>query len=69
MDDVEYPVLTFVLCMLAVPCRRRVTSLEQTYQSETAVDGEDEWIAASSYAANTGDAVTGAISFVNNQIL
>ncbi|DBA00394.1 TPA: hypothetical protein N0F65_012925 [Lagenidium giganteum] len=33
-----------------VPCRRRVTSLEQTYQSERPVEGEDEWVAASSYA-------------------
>uniref|UniRef100_M4BYE5 Uncharacterized protein n=1 Tax=Hyaloperonospora arabidopsidis (strain Emoy2) TaxID=559515 RepID=M4BYE5_HYAAE len=33
-----------------VPCRRRVTSLEQSYQAEEAVEGEDEWVAASSYA-------------------
>ncbi|KAL4102217.1 hypothetical protein PRIC1_005962 [Phytophthora ramorum] len=33
-----------------VPCRRRVTSLEQSYQTEEAVEGEDEWVAASSYA-------------------
>jgi ubiquitin-like-conjugating enzyme ATG3 len=31
-----------------------VTSLEQTYQTETAVEGEDEWVAASSYAADAG---------------
>lgn len=39
-----------------MPCRRRVTSLEQTYQTETAVEGEDEWVAASSYAADNGGA-------------
>jgi ubiquitin-like-conjugating enzyme ATG3 len=37
-----------------VPCRRRVTSLEQTYQTEEAVEGEDEWVAASSYANQDG---------------
>ncbi|KAJ0404369.1 hypothetical protein P43SY_001489 [Pythium insidiosum] len=36
-----------------VPCCRRVTALERTYQTERAVDGEDDWIAASSYAAMT----------------
>jgi ubiquitin-like-conjugating enzyme ATG3 len=33
-----------------VPCQRRVTSLELNYQTERPVEGEDEWIAASSYA-------------------
>ncbi|KAF1774177.1 Autophagy-related protein 3, C-terminal [Phytophthora cactorum] len=37
-----------------VPCRRRVTSLEQSYQAEEAVEGEDEWVAASSYATEGG---------------
>ncbi|KAG6583157.1 Autophagocytosis associated protein [Phytophthora cinnamomi] len=43
-----------------VPCRRRVTALEQSYQTEQAVEGEDDWVAAVSYA-NDGegaDAVT-----------
>ncbi|POM64876.1 Autophagocytosis associated protein, partial [Phytophthora palmivora] len=38
-----------------VPCRRRVTSLEQSYQTEDAVEGEDEWVAASSYATEGGN--------------
>ncbi|RLN61191.1 hypothetical protein BBP00_00005552 [Phytophthora kernoviae] len=37
-----------------VPCRRRVTSLEQSYQTEEAVDGEDGWVAAKSYATEGG---------------
>jgi ubiquitin-like-conjugating enzyme ATG3 len=37
-----------------VPCRRRVTALEQNYQSEQPVDGEDEWVAAQSYALQDG---------------
>ncbi|CAI5711801.1 unnamed protein product [Peronospora destructor] len=43
-----------------VPCRRRVTSLEQSYQTEEAVEGEDEWVAASSYAneGNSNNTVT-----------
>lgn len=43
-----------------VPCRRRVTSLEQSYQTEEAVEGEDEWVAASSYAqeSSSSDAIT-----------
>ncbi|TMW67278.1 hypothetical protein Poli38472_012394 [Pythium oligandrum] len=47
-----------------VPCRRRVTALDKTYQGETAVDGEDDWVAAQSYANENGahhaqDAATG----------
>uniref|UniRef100_K3X371 Autophagy-related protein 3 n=1 Tax=Globisporangium ultimum (strain ATCC 200006 / CBS 805.95 / DAOM BR144) TaxID=431595 RepID=K3X371_GLOUD len=43
-----------------VPCQRRVTSLELNYQTERAVEGEDEWVAASSYASNnTSDEVAG----------
>ncbi|GMF25722.1 unnamed protein product [Phytophthora lilii] len=41
-----------------VPCRRRVTALEQGYQAEEAVDGEDGWVAAASYAADGAAAVT-----------
>ncbi|KAL4156732.1 hypothetical protein PRNP1_005758 [Phytophthora ramorum] len=41
-----------------VPCRRRVTSLEQSYQTEEAVEGEDEWVAASSYATEGVNANT-----------
>ncbi|EEY60241.1 autophagocytosis associated protein, putative [Phytophthora infestans T30-4] len=37
-----------------VPCRRRVTSLEQSYQTEEAVEGEEGWVAASSYATEGG---------------
>lgn len=40
--------------MFLVPCRRRVTSLEQSYQTEEAVEGEDEWVVASSYANEGG---------------
>lgn len=36
-----------------VPCRQRVTSLDLHYQSERPVDGEDEWVAANSYANTT----------------
>ncbi|KAG1694627.1 hypothetical protein DVH05_021128 [Phytophthora capsici] len=39
-----------------VPCRRRVTALEQNYQTEEAVEGEDEWVTASSYATEGGNA-------------
>ncbi|TYZ67764.1 hypothetical protein PybrP1_009863 [[Pythium] brassicae (nom. inval.)] len=35
---------------------RRVTSLELNYQTERPVEGEDEWIAASSYASVGGGA-------------
>ncbi|OWZ03574.1 Autophagocytosis associated protein [Phytophthora megakarya] len=57
-----------------VPCRRRVTSLEQNYQMEEAVDGEDEWVAASSYTTEEGNpnAVTdlseemGEVSILDN---
>jgi ubiquitin-like-conjugating enzyme ATG3 len=46
-----------------VPCQRRVTSLELNYQTERPVEGEDEWIAASSYTiSGTGaSGVTGLV--------
>lgn len=36
-----------------VPCRRRVTSLEENYQTEEVVEGEDEWVATSSKTTGT----------------
>lgn len=52
-----------------VPCRRRVTALEQTYQTEQPIDGEEEWIAASSYAPeHSNDATVEALSDVIGHI-
>ncbi|KAK1931802.1 Autophagy-related protein 3 [Phytophthora citrophthora] len=49
-----------------VPCRRRVTSLEQNYQTEEAVEGEDEWVAASSYATEGGN--TNAVTDLSDEM-
>lgn len=51
-----------------VPCRRRVTSLDQSYQTEEAVEGEDEWVAASSYANNEGGAGADAVTDLSDEM-
>ncbi|KAG1694632.1 hypothetical protein DVH05_021133 [Phytophthora capsici] len=37
-------------------CALSPSALEQNYQTEEAVEGEDEWVAASSYATEGGNA-------------